>query len=59
MSYAAALDTLAKTTPSQYKDHYRLIVEQHERFLEDYAAFQETLPVLRAILTELMEADPD
>ncbi len=59
MSYSAALDTLAKSTPSQYKDHYRLIAEQHEVFLEEYASFQETLPALRAILTELMEANPD
>ncbi len=56
MSYTAALDTLAKSTPSEYKDHYRLVVEQHERFLEEYALFQEDLPVFRAILTELMGA---
>ncbi|HPF31582.1 MAG TPA: hypothetical protein PLM22_01870 [Candidatus Sabulitectum sp.] len=59
MSCSAAMDTLAKSTPSQYKDHYRLIVEQHERFLEDYAEFQETLPVFRAVLSELMEAGSD
>ncbi len=59
MSYTAALDTLAKTPPSQYKGHYSLVVEQHEEFLEEYALFQEDLPVFRAILTELMEAGSD
>lgn len=59
MSYTAALDTLAKSTPSEYRDHYRLVVEQHERFLEEYALFKEDLPVFRAMLTELMEAGSD
>ncbi len=56
MSYTAALDTLAKAVPSEYEDHYEMIVEQHERFQDDYEAFQRAAPAFRAILSELMEA---
>lgn len=56
MSYTAALDTLAKAAPSQYEEHYKMIVEQHERFLDDYETFQRAAPAFRAILAQLMEA---
>lgn len=56
MSYAAALDTLARSVPSEYEDHYKMIVEQHERFQDDYETFQRAAPAFRAILSELMEA---
>ncbi len=58
MSYGAALDTLAKAAPSQYEEHYKMIVEQHERFMDDYEAFQRAAPAFRTILAELMEARP-
>jgi hypothetical protein len=56
MSYRAAIDTLNKAAPSEYEEHYRVILEQHERFLDNYREFQETAPVFKAVLTELMEA---
>jgi len=58
MSYSAALDTLAKAVPSGYAEHYKMIVEQHERFMEDYEVFRRATPAFRAILAELMEAGP-
>jgi len=58
MSYRAALDTLNKVTPSEYIDHYREVVDQHELFLEEYGQFREAAPVFRLLLENLMEARP-
>lgn len=56
MSYSAALDTLNKAVPSDYADHYKMIVEQHEAFAQQLQDFREAAPVFRILLTELMEA---
>ncbi|MCK5787139.1 MAG: hypothetical protein KAH54_11365 [Candidatus Sabulitectum sp.] len=57
LSYRAALDTLNKQNPSEYLDHYKIAVQQHEEFLRRYSEFEDARPVLRILLTDLMEAE--
>lgn len=56
MSYRAALDTLSRENPSEHIEHYKQAVQQHEEFLHRYQEFEEAKPVLRILLTDLMEA---
>ena len=55
LSYRAALDTLAKEKPSEYIENYKMAVQQHEEFMERYDEFEEARPILRILLTQLME----
>lgn len=56
LSYRAALDTLSKQNPSEHIELYQAAVQQHEEFLERYSEFEMAKPVLRILLTDLMEA---
>ncbi len=56
LSYRAALDTLSKENPSEHMEHYQVAVQQHEDFLIRYEDFENAKPVLRILLTDLMEA---
>lgn len=56
LSYKAALDTLSRENPSEHIEHYKQAVQQHEEFLHRYQEFEEAKPVLRILLTDLMEA---
>ncbi len=57
MTYRAALDSLSLPYAHQYADHYKSIVEQHERFLLEYNEFRNAAPVFRILLETLMEAE--
>ena len=57
LSYRAALDTLNKQNPSEHMEHYKMAVQQHEEFLRRYSEFEDARPVLRILLTDLMEAE--
>lgn len=57
MTYRAALDSLNRPYTHEYAEHYKTVVEQHERFLEEYSEFQEALPLFRTLLETLMEAE--
>jgi len=56
LSYRAALDTLKKREPGENTEYLQLVVRQHEEFLQKYTEFQLAVPVLRILLTDLMEA---
>ncbi|MCD4708784.1 MAG: hypothetical protein K8S62_13705 [Candidatus Sabulitectum sp.] len=56
LSYRAALDTLKKREPGENIEYLQLAVRQHEEFLQEYTEFQLAIPVLRILLTDLMEA---
>ena len=56
LSYRAALDTLSKQDHGEYFERYQIAVQQHEEFLQRYNDFKEARPVLRILLTDLMEA---
>ncbi len=57
LSYRAALDTLNREKPSEHIEHYQTAVQQHEEFLVRYEEFEKAKPVLRILLTDLMEAN--
>ena len=57
MSYRAALDSLNLPHVHDYADHYKAVVEQHERFMEEYADFRAALPAFRVLLENLMEVE--
>ncbi len=57
LSYKAALDTLRRENPSEHIEHYQAAVQQHEEFLVRYEEFEKAKPVLRILLTDLMEAN--
>ncbi len=56
LSYRAALDTLSSGHLIEQKDYYYQVVAQHEEFLLRYENFQQAKPLLRILLTDLMEA---
>lgn len=57
LSYRVALDTLNKQKPSGNTEHFQLAVQQHEEFLERYSEFENAKPVLRVLLTDLIDPD--
>ncbi|MEA3266177.1 MAG: hypothetical protein U9P42_04465, partial [Candidatus Fermentibacteria bacterium] len=57
LSYRAALDALSRENPSVHIEHYQAAVQQHEEFLVRYEEFEEAKPILRILLTDLMEAN--
>ena len=56
LSYSAALDTLAKYNPGEYTGYYQQAADQYEAFQDDLEEFQRAEPILRIMLTDLMEA---
>jgi radical SAM protein with 4Fe4S-binding SPASM domain len=56
LSYSAALDTLAKYSPGEYEGYYYQTAAQYEAFQKKLEEFEHAEPVLRVMLTDLMEA---
>ena len=57
MSYRVAMDSLQAGHRIENKEYYLLVVQQHEEFLQRYEDFQQSRPILRILLFDLMEAD--
>jgi|GEM_PF-1585129 len=56
LSYSAVLDTVARYSPEEDAGFYREAAVQYEAFKKSFEDFEHTEPILRVLLTDILEA---